>query len=130
MFEGGEMVSPTTPLTRSDMPAGRHRRPDFCRANGPLCQIQQRYNRQRDQPEIGLHGARRRPGCYRLHRAYAYGNLALDLLLKGIHGRLVVLRNGRYDNMPVDVVTSTKKVVNVNRYYNRERLRPNLKASR
>jgi 6-phosphofructokinase 1 len=54
----------------------------------------------------------------------AYGNLALDLLLKGIHGRLVVLRNGRYDNMPIDVVTSSKKVVNVKRYYNTERLRP------
>lgn len=54
----------------------------------------------------------------------AYGNLALDLILKGIHGRLVVLRNGRYDNMPIDVVTSTKKVVNVKKYYNIERLRP------
>jgi ATP-dependent phosphofructokinase / diphosphate-dependent phosphofructokinase len=54
----------------------------------------------------------------------AYGNLALDLILKGVHGRLVVLRNGRYDNMPVDVVTSTKKVVNVHKYYNTERLRP------
>jgi 6-phosphofructokinase 1 len=54
----------------------------------------------------------------------AYGNLALDLLLKGIHGRLVVLRNGRYDNMPIDVVTSTKKMVNVRKYYNTERLRP------
>lgn len=54
----------------------------------------------------------------------AYGNLALDLILKGVHGRLVVLRNGRYDNMPIDVVTSTKKVVNVNKYYNTERLRP------
>jgi 6-phosphofructokinase 1 len=54
----------------------------------------------------------------------AYGNLALDLLLKGIHGRLVVLRNGRYDNMPIDVVTSMKKVVNVKKYYNVERLRP------
>jgi len=54
----------------------------------------------------------------------AYGNLALDLLLKGVHGRLVVLRNGRYDNLPLDVITSTKKVVNVNKYYNIERLRP------
>lgn len=54
----------------------------------------------------------------------AYGNLALDLILKGVHGRLVVLRNGRYDNMPVDVVTSTKKVVNVSKYYNTDRLRP------
>jgi 6-phosphofructokinase 1 len=54
----------------------------------------------------------------------AYGNLALDLLLQGVHGRLVVLRNGRYDNMPIDVVTSTKKIVNVNKYYNTDRLRP------
>jgi hypothetical protein len=41
----------------------------------------------------------------------AYGNLALDLILMGIHGRLVVLKNGRYDNMPIDVVTATKKLV-------------------
>ena len=54
----------------------------------------------------------------------AYGNLALDLILKGIHGRLVVLRNGRYDNMPIDVVTSIKKIVNVKKFYNIERLRP------
>ncbi|HEX9010062.1 MAG TPA: ATP-dependent 6-phosphofructokinase, partial [Holophagaceae bacterium] len=39
----------------------------------------------------------------------AYGNLALDLLLKGLHGRLVVLRNGRYDSVPIDVVTASKK---------------------
>ncbi len=54
----------------------------------------------------------------------AYGNLALDLVLRGIHGRLVALRNGRYDNLPIDVVTSSKKVVNVEKYYNTERLRP------
>lgn len=58
----------------------------------------------------------------------AYGNLALDLILRGIHGRLVVLKNGRYDNVPVDVVTSTKKFVNVARYYNIERLRPLYKS--
>jgi 6-phosphofructokinase 1 len=54
----------------------------------------------------------------------AYGNLALDLVLNKIHGRLVVLKNGRYDNMPIDVITSTKKTVNVKEYYNTERLRP------
>lgn len=58
----------------------------------------------------------------------AYGNLALDLILKGIHGRLVVLKNGRYDDVPVDVVTSTKKVVNVKEHYNTERLRPFYKS--
>ena len=54
----------------------------------------------------------------------AYGNLALDLILKGIHGRLVVLKNGRYDNVPIDVVTSSKKIVKVSEQYNTERLRP------
>ncbi|MCG2786111.1 MAG: ATP-dependent 6-phosphofructokinase [Anaerolineae bacterium] len=54
----------------------------------------------------------------------AFGNLALDLLLKGVHGRLVVLKNGRYDNMPLDVVTATKKVVNVNQFYDTNRYRP------
>ena len=54
----------------------------------------------------------------------AYGNLALDLILGGVHGRLVVLKNGRYDNVPVDVVTSTKKKLDIKRHYNTERLRP------
>lgn len=58
----------------------------------------------------------------------AYGNLALDLILHGIHGRLVVLKNGRYDNVPIDVVTSTKKVVDVKKHYNIERLRPHYKS--
>ena len=58
----------------------------------------------------------------------AYGNLALDLILKGIHGRLVVLKNGRYDNVPIDVVTSSKKIVNVEKHYNTERLRPHYKS--
>jgi 6-phosphofructokinase 1 len=58
----------------------------------------------------------------------AYGNLALDLILKNIHGRLVVLKNGRYDNMPVDVVTSSKKLVDVDKFYNKERLRPYYKS--
>jgi 6-phosphofructokinase 1 len=54
----------------------------------------------------------------------AYGNIALDLILNKIHGRLVVVKNGRYDNVPIEVVTSTKKVVDVNKHYNKERLRP------
>ncbi len=58
----------------------------------------------------------------------AYGNLALDLILDGVHGRLVVLKNGRYDNMPLDVVTSTNKVVDVDKHYNTERLRPHYKS--
>lgn len=58
----------------------------------------------------------------------AYGNLALDLVLKGIHGRLVALKNGRYDNLPIDVVEKTKILVNVEKHYNTERLRPFYKS--
>jgi len=54
----------------------------------------------------------------------AFGNLALDLILKGVHGRLVVLKNGRYDNMPLDVVTASKKIVNVQHFYDTDRYRP------
>ncbi len=54
----------------------------------------------------------------------AYGNMALDLLLNKMDGRLVVLKNGRYDNVPISIVTSKKKVVDVRKYYDTERLRP------
>jgi len=58
----------------------------------------------------------------------AFGNLALDLILKHIHGRLVVLKNGRYDNVPLEVVTSSKKVVDVEKFYHTERYRPRFES--
>jgi 6-phosphofructokinase 1 len=58
----------------------------------------------------------------------AFGNLALDLVLGGTSGQLVSLRNGKYDNVPIEAVTSTKKVVDVAKYYNTERLRPYYKS--
>src|SRR5512136_2183316 len=58
----------------------------------------------------------------------AYGNLALNLAMKKVHGRLVVLKNGRYDNMPVDVIVGKKKMVDTATYYNCERLRPHYES--
>jgi 6-phosphofructokinase len=58
----------------------------------------------------------------------AYGNLALDLLLRRVHGRLVVLKNGRYDDVPIDCIAGSKKLVNVAEHYNVNRLRPNFKS--
>jgi 6-phosphofructokinase 1 len=58
----------------------------------------------------------------------AFGNLALNLIIGKAHGRLVCLRNGKYDSVPIDVVTSGKKVVDVEKYYNRDRLRPHYKS--
>ena len=57
----------------------------------------------------------------------AFGNLAMDLILEGVSGRLVNIRNGRYDHVPIDVVTSRKKVVDVGKFYNTDRLRPQYK---
>jgi 6-phosphofructokinase len=54
----------------------------------------------------------------------AFGNLAMDLVLEGAGGRLVCVRNGRYDNVPIEVVTSHKKQVDVKKFYDRHRLRP------
>ncbi len=54
----------------------------------------------------------------------AFGNLALDLILKGQYGRLVSIHRGVYDSVPIQSVTSEKKVVDVARYYNVDRLRP------
>ena len=54
----------------------------------------------------------------------AYGNMALDLVLSGASGRLVCVRNGAYDDVPVEVVTGYSKVVDVHKHYDAERLRP------
>jgi 6-phosphofructokinase 1 len=58
----------------------------------------------------------------------AYGNLAVDLLLRGETGRMVALRDGRYGSVPIEEVVATKKVVDVERYYDTERYRPRYTA--
>lgn len=54
----------------------------------------------------------------------AFGNLALDLVLAGKSGLLVSINEGRYGSVPLSIVTEHKKVVNVEEYYNIDRLRP------
>jgi len=58
----------------------------------------------------------------------AFGNVALDLIMDKRSGRMVGLRNGEYDDLPIDIVTSTKKIVDVDKYYDPERLRPAYKS--
>ncbi|NLV23670.1 MAG: phosphofructokinase, partial [Deltaproteobacteria bacterium] len=60
----------------------------------------------------------------------AFGNLALDLILSGQSGKLISLRNGCYDSVPLDVVSRCKKVVDVAKYYNAERFRPKYETFR
>ncbi len=53
-----------------------------------------------------------------------YGNNALDLILENKSGRLVCLRKGEYDHVPIEIITSRKKQVDVAKFYNTDRLRP------
>ena len=54
----------------------------------------------------------------------AFGNLALDLILENSPSRLLGLRKGQYSSLPIDLLTSKKKIVDVKKYYNTDRLRP------
>ncbi len=54
----------------------------------------------------------------------AFGNIAFDLVMRGEFGKLVVLNNGKYGSTDIDIVTSTSKLVDVEKYYNTKRLRP------
>ncbi len=53
----------------------------------------------------------------------AFGNLALDLILKGRSGILVAVRDGVYTSVGLDAVME-KKTVDVAQFYNTDRLRP------
>jgi 6-phosphofructokinase 1 len=57
-----------------------------------------------------------------------FGNLALDLIDSGTSGKLVSIHNGRYGSVGIEAIIGTKKVVDVEKYYNTERLRPKYKA--
>jgi 6-phosphofructokinase 1 len=54
----------------------------------------------------------------------AFGNLALDLVTSGTSGRLVSVHNGRYGSVPMEKIIGTKKVVDVEKYYDIGRMRP------
>lgn len=54
----------------------------------------------------------------------AFGNLAMNLVAKCDWGKMVVIKNGKYGNIPLDVVVSAKKRVDVEKFYNTERYRP------
>jgi 6-phosphofructokinase 1 len=58
----------------------------------------------------------------------AFGNLALDLVTAGTSGRLVSVHNGRYGSVPMESIIGTKKAVDVEKYYDTERMRPKYNA--
>ena len=58
----------------------------------------------------------------------AFGNLALDLITSGISGRLISVHNGRYGSVPLESIIGAKKIVDVEKYYDTDRMRPKYKS--
>ncbi len=56
--------------------------------------------------------------------AISYGNLAIDVLLKGKTGHMTALHNGRYTTVPIDHIMQGTKRVDVDELYDSENYRP------
>jgi 6-phosphofructokinase len=55
-----------------------------------------------------------------------FATLAADLILGGKTGRLVSIQTGRYTSERLEIVAEGKKQVDVGKFYDRERYRPNI----
>jgi len=56
--------------------------------------------------------------------AVNYANMAIDLFLKGVFGRLVTLNRGTYTDIPLSIITTGQKKVDVRELYDIEEYRP------
>jgi 6-phosphofructokinase 1 len=56
--------------------------------------------------------------------AITYANVAMDLLAAGVTGRMVAIRDGKYEHVPVPGRSLPKRRVDVAENYNAERFRP------
>jgi len=125
MFEGGEMV-----FEKEERDQYGHKKLGGMgdRVSDQIKEISARFNQGRKinviSQRLGYLVRCGNPDAIDSIAPMAFGNLALNLVLNHSQGRLVSLRNGRYDDVPIDVVTSVKKVVDIEKYYNCERLRP------
>ena len=57
---------------------------------------------------------------------FAFGALAVQLLQRGEHGRMVALANGNYDHVPIDTLLRGTKAVDVEALYDAETYRARL----
>jgi len=59
--------------------------------------------------------------------AMSYGNLAMQLIKSGDTGKMVALQGGRYTTVPLDIITSGKKRVDVPNFYDSINYRPKVR---
>lgn len=67
------------------------------------------------------------PDSLDLMVAVNYANMTIDLILKQSTGRLVVLRNGQYSDVPISTITTGTKRVDVRELYDIEQYRPKVR---
>jgi 6-phosphofructokinase len=68
-----------------------------------------------------------RPDSLDLMVATNYANMAADLALEGMSGRMVALRGGTYTNVPITVTSEGVKRVDVAELYDVEQYRPKIR---
>lgn len=56
-----------------------------------------------------------------------FGNIAVDSLLQDEYGVMTAIVDGKYSTVPISLVTKEKRVVDVEKYYDSEKYRPNYK---
>ncbi len=67
------------------------------------------------------------PDALDLMVAVNFANMAMDLILRGISGRMVALRDGTYTNIPMSTVTSGVKRVDVDELYDIHEYQPKVR---
>ncbi len=67
------------------------------------------------------------PDSLDLMVAVNYANMAIDLFLKGVFGRLVALTRGIYTDIPLSTITTGQKRVDVRELYDVEEYRPKIR---
>ncbi len=59
--------------------------------------------------------------------AMSYGNLAMQLIHREEYGKLVALQGGRYTTVPIEIVLTGKKRVDIEAYYDMKQYKPKVK---
>ncbi len=67
------------------------------------------------------------PDSVDLMVGFNFANLALDLISKQIYGRMLAIKNGVYTHIPLSMVTTGIKRVNVDEFYDIDKYRPNIR---
>jgi len=68
------------------------------------------------------------PDSVDLMVGFNFANLALELINKQIYGRMLAIKKGVYTHVPLSLVTSGIKRVNVDEFYDIENYRPSIKS--